>query len=41
MIVSRFQGVVKDNLVVEGVIKGIPIPVEAISAQRAASQSEH
>jgi 3-hydroxyacyl-[acyl-carrier-protein] dehydratase len=32
MIVSRFQGVVRDNVVVEGVIKGIPIPVEALSA---------
>lgn len=34
MIVSRFQGVVKGNVVVEGIIKGIPIPVEALSGQR-------
>jgi 3-hydroxyacyl-[acyl-carrier-protein] dehydratase len=30
MIVSRFQGVVKQSLVVEGEIKGIAIPVEAL-----------
>jgi 3-hydroxyacyl-[acyl-carrier-protein] dehydratase len=30
MIVCRFQGVVKDRIVVEGVLKGIPIPVEAL-----------
>ena len=32
MVISRFQGVVRDQLVVEGVIKGIPIPVEALRA---------
>ena len=32
MIISRFQGVVRGNVVVEGIIKGIPIPVEALSA---------
>ena len=26
MIISRFQGVVRGNVVVEGIIKGIPIP---------------
>jgi 3-hydroxyacyl-[acyl-carrier-protein] dehydratase len=30
MIISRFQGVVGESLVVEGIIKGIPIPIEAI-----------
>lgn len=30
IIVCDFQGVVKDRLVVEGVLKGIPIPVEAL-----------
>jgi len=30
MIVCRFQGVVRDSVVVEGVIKGIPLPVEAM-----------
>jgi 3-hydroxyacyl-[acyl-carrier-protein] dehydratase len=30
MIVCRFQGVVKDQIVVEGRLKGIPIPVEAL-----------
>ena len=31
MIVSRFQGVVGENIVVEGIIKGIPIPIEALT----------
>lgn len=30
MMVSRFQGVVGDKIVVEGQIKGIPIPVDAL-----------
>ena len=30
MIVCKFQGVVKDRIVVEGILKGIPIPVEAL-----------
>ncbi len=33
MIVCRFQGVVRNNVVVEGGIKGIPIPVEALTAK--------
>lgn len=32
MIICDFQGVVKDTLVVEGTLKGIPIPVEQIPA---------
>jgi 3-hydroxyacyl-[acyl-carrier-protein] dehydratase len=32
LLVSQFQGVVRDNLVVEGIIKGIPLPIEALSA---------
>lgn len=32
MIVCRFQGVVRDSIVVEGEIKGIPLPVDAMSA---------
>jgi 3-hydroxyacyl-[acyl-carrier-protein] dehydratase len=35
MIISRFQGVVRGNVVVEGVIKGIPIPVEALTQGKA------
>ena len=31
MIVCRFQGVVKDTIVVEGFLKGIPIPVDMLS----------
>lgn len=30
IIVSPFQGVVKDRIVVEGKLKGIPIPIEAL-----------
>ena len=33
MIISRFQGVVRGNVVVEGIIKGIPIPIEALNAR--------
>ena len=31
MMVCRFQGVVRDSIVVEGTMKGIPIPVERFS----------
>lgn len=34
MLVSRFQGVVGDAVVVEGIIKGIAIPVDALSVQQ-------
>lgn len=30
MIISHFQGVVGDNLVVEGIVKGIPLPLEIL-----------
>lgn len=32
MIVARFQGLVGDTIVVEGKIKGIPIPIEMVRA---------
>lgn len=32
MIVCRFQGVVRDSVVVEGEIKGIPLPVDAMQS---------
>jgi 3-hydroxyacyl-[acyl-carrier-protein] dehydratase len=35
MIVCQFQGVVKDRIVVEGTLKGIPIPVEALQKLQA------
>jgi 3-hydroxyacyl-[acyl-carrier-protein] dehydratase len=35
MIICSFQGVVKDRIVVEGTLKGIPIPVEALQKLRA------
>lgn len=31
MIISQFQGVVGERIVVEGIIKGIPIPVDTLS----------
>lgn len=34
MIVARFQGAVGDSLVVEGLLRGIPIPVEALAAMQ-------
>ena len=30
LIVSKFQGVVGENVVVEGIIKGVPIPIESL-----------
>lgn len=30
IIVCRFQGAVRENIVVEGILKGIPIPVDAL-----------
>ncbi len=38
IIVCQFQGVVKDRLVVEGILKGIPIPVEALKNLHAGSR---
>lgn len=32
MIVARFQGVVGESVVVEGVLRGIPIPVEVLNS---------
>jgi 3-hydroxyacyl-[acyl-carrier-protein] dehydratase len=33
MLVSHFQGVARGNLTVEGIIKGVPLPVDALSGQ--------
>ncbi|MFM8282255.1 MAG: 3-hydroxyacyl-ACP dehydratase FabZ family protein [Planctomycetaceae bacterium] len=38
MIVCRFQGIVRDSIVVDGVIKGVPLPVDFL-VQSAAHQS--
>ena len=40
MIVCDFQGVVRDALAVEGVIKGIPIPIEALKKHLAEIHAE-
>jgi 3-hydroxyacyl-[acyl-carrier-protein] dehydratase len=34
MLVSSFQGFVRNNLVFEGILKGIPIPIEALSGMK-------
>jgi 3-hydroxyacyl-[acyl-carrier-protein] dehydratase len=34
MIICKFQGAVQDRIVVEGTLKGIPIPVEALQKLR-------
>ncbi|ADB14923.1 Beta-hydroxyacyl-(acyl-carrier-protein) dehydratase FabA/FabZ [Pirellula staleyi DSM 6068] len=34
MIVCRFQGAVGDRIVLEGVLKGVPIPIEALTKYR-------
>ena len=39
MVVSRFQGVVKDSIVFDGVLKGIPLPVAALKQITDGSQS--
>jgi 3-hydroxyacyl-[acyl-carrier-protein] dehydratase len=36
LIVCRFQGIVKREIVVEGVLKGIPIPIEYLESQKQA-----
>jgi len=38
MIVARFQGVVGTELVLEGCLRGIPIPIEAVTRQLGASK---
>jgi 3-hydroxyacyl-[acyl-carrier-protein] dehydratase len=40
MIVCQFQGVVKDRIVVEGTLKGIPIPVESLQKLQAGERPE-
>ena len=39
MIVSKFQGVVNGSVSVEGVLKGVPIPVEALTEMKNRSKS--
>lgn len=37
IVVTKFQGFVRQSLAVEGILKGIPIPVELLSSQLAKS----
>jgi 3-hydroxyacyl-[acyl-carrier-protein] dehydratase len=40
MIVAAFQGVVDGNIVLEGVLRGIPIPIEALEKHLAANKDD-
>lgn len=35
IVVTKFQGFVRSSMVVEGILKGIPIPIEVVSSQLA------
>jgi 3-hydroxyacyl-[acyl-carrier-protein] dehydratase len=39
IVVTKFQGFVGQTVVVEGILKGIPIPIELVSSQIASKQS--
>ena len=39
MLVCRFQGIVNDSIVVEGLLKGIPLPVDMLTAGQNGDQS--
>jgi hypothetical protein len=39
MITCRFEGFVRETMVCEGEIRGIPLPVEELRAQAAAKQA--
>ena len=39
MIVARFQGIVDGNLVLDGILRGIPIPIESVKKHLSARQS--
>lgn len=41
MVFTKFQGFVRNSLAVEGVLKGIPIPIELVSSQLAKVAEEH
>ncbi len=40
IVVTKFQGFVGQSVVVEGILKGIPIPVEMVNSQLAAKQAK-
>ena len=40
IVVTKFQGFVRNSMAVEGVLKGIPIPVEALKSQLASGKPE-
>ncbi len=40
IVVTKFQGFVRNSLAVEGILKGIPIPIELLSSQLAKSPAD-
>ena len=40
MIVAAFQGVIDENVVLEGVLRGIPIPIESVESLLAAKHAK-
>jgi 3-hydroxyacyl-[acyl-carrier-protein] dehydratase len=40
IVVTKFQGFVGTTVVVEGILKGIPIPIDLVSSQLAAKQAK-
>ena len=40
IVVTKFQGFVRNSLAVEGILKGIPIPIEVVNSQLSKSASE-
>jgi 3-hydroxyacyl-[acyl-carrier-protein] dehydratase len=39
IVITKFQGFVRNAIVVEGILKGIPIPVEMVSSQLAKAET--
>ncbi|MEM7477251.1 MAG: 3-hydroxyacyl-ACP dehydratase FabZ family protein [Planctomycetota bacterium] len=40
IVVTRFQGFVRNSIAVEGVLKGIPIPIDVVNSQLAKADTE-
>lgn len=40
IVVTKFQGFVRESLAVEGILKGIPIPIDVVNSQLANSDGE-
>ncbi len=40
IVVTKFQGFVRESIAVEGILKGIPIPIDVVNSQLAKSSGE-